>query len=141
MRSYPQRNVPERDSKRQAMIKSPSLLQSAAPVPSSHPRTVGWFGTTAVAMGGINQSLFLIGALIAGQGAIPGQGSAAVPLLIVGLLLSWAATPGWTELIMMYPNRIGGISATCAEAFRPYSRCWPISPAFATGGAGFRPAD
>ena len=24
-----------------------------------HPRTVGWFGTTAVAMGGINQSLFL----------------------------------------------------------------------------------
>ncbi len=22
-----------------------------------HPRTVGWFGTTAVAMGGINQSL------------------------------------------------------------------------------------
>jgi len=72
-------------------------------------------------MGGINQSLFLIGALIAGQGSIPGQGSAAVPLLMVGLLLSWAATPGWTELIMMYPNRVGGIAATCAEAFRPYS--------------------
>jgi hypothetical protein len=38
-------------------------------------------------MGGSNQSLFLIGALIAGQGDIPGQGSAAVPLLIAGLLL------------------------------------------------------
>jgi two-component system, sensor histidine kinase len=86
-----------------------------------HPRTVGWFGTTCVAMGGINQSLFLIGALFAGQGTISGQGSAAVPLLAVGLLLAWAATPGWTELILMYPNRVGGIAATCAEAFRPYS--------------------
>ncbi|MFM9968402.1 MAG: amino acid permease [Burkholderiales bacterium] len=93
------------------------------PAPSSplHPRTVGWFGTTAVAMGGINQSLFLLGALFIGQGDIPGQGSAAVVLLGVGLLLAWMATPGWTELILMYPNRVGGIAATCAEAFRPYS--------------------
>ncbi len=72
-------------------------------------------------MGGINQSLFLLSALFIGQGAIPGQGSAAVVLLGVGLLLSWAATPGWTELILMYPNRVGGIAGTCAEAFRPYS--------------------
>ena len=95
--------------------------QSPLPAPLSHPRTVGWFGTTSVAMGGINQSLFLIGALFVGQGAIPGQGSAAVVLLGVGLLLSWAATPGWTELVLMYPNRVGGIAGTCAEAFRPYS--------------------
>ena len=87
----------------------------------THPRTVGWFGTTSVAMGGINQSLFLLSALFIGQGAIPGQGSAAVVLLGVGLLLGWMATPGWTELILMYPNRVGGIAATCAEAFRPYS--------------------
>ena len=66
-------------------------------------------------MGGSNQSLFLIGALYAGQG------SGAVPLLVIGLLLSWAALPGWTELIMLWPNRVGGIAATCAEAFRPYS--------------------
>ena len=72
-------------------------------------------------MGGINQSLFLLGVLFIGQGSIPGQGSAAVVLLGVGLLLSWMATPGWTELILMYPNRVGGIAATCAEAFRPYS--------------------
>ena len=39
----------------------------------------------------------------------------------MGLLLSWAAAPGWTELILMYPDRVGGIAATCAEAFRPYS--------------------
>jgi diguanylate cyclase (GGDEF)-like protein len=81
----------------------------------SHPRSLGWFGTTALAMGGSNQSLFLITALVATQG------SGAVPLLILGLLLSWAAAPGWTELVLMYPNRVGGISASCAEAFRPYS--------------------
>ena len=54
----------------------------------AHPRTIAWLGTTALAMGGSNQSLFLIGALVVSQG------SAAVPLLIVGLLLSWVALPG-----------------------------------------------
>jgi diguanylate cyclase (GGDEF)-like protein len=66
-------------------------------------------------MGGSNQSLFLIGALIAAQG------SAAVPLLVLGLMLSWAALPGWTELILMWPDRVGGIAASCSEAFKPYS--------------------
>jgi diguanylate cyclase (GGDEF)-like protein len=86
-----------------------------------HPRTLGWVATSALAMGGSNQSLFLIAALFAGQGDIPGQGSAAVPLLVIGLVLSWAAAPGWTELVLMYPKRVGGIAATCAEAFRPYN--------------------
>ena len=86
-----------------------------------HPRTIGWVGTTALALGGSNQSLFLISALFVGQGAIPGQGSAAVPLLIVGLLLSLAAAPGWIELVLLFPNRVGGIAASCTEAFRPYS--------------------
>ena len=89
--------------------------------PRPHPRTLGWIGTTALAMGGSNQSLFLITALFVGQGSIPGQGSAAVPLLVLGLLLSWAAAPAWTELVLMWPNRVGGISSACAEAFRPYS--------------------
>ncbi len=80
-----------------------------------HPRTLGWLGTTALAMGGSNQSLFLLGALLLTQG------SAAVPLLIVGLVLSWAAAFGWTELVLLFPHRVGGIAATCAEAFRPYS--------------------
>ena len=78
-------------------------------------------GTAALAMGGSNQSLFLLSALFVGQGAIPGQGSAAVPLLIVGLLLSLAAAPGWVELVLLNPNRVGGIAAACTEAFRPYS--------------------
>jgi diguanylate cyclase (GGDEF)-like protein/PAS domain S-box-containing protein len=98
-----------------------SLTLTPDAVPRPHPRTLGWYGTTALAMGGSNQSLFIIGALFAGQGDINGQGSAAIPLLIAGLLLAWAAAPGWTELILMFPNRVGGISASCAEAFRPYS--------------------
>ena len=56
----------------------------------SHPRTIGWVGTTALAMGGSNQMIFLITALFIGQGDILGQGSAAVVLLIVGVLLGWA---------------------------------------------------
>ncbi len=78
-------------------------------------------GTTALALGGSNQSLFIIGALIAGQGNVSGQGSAAIPLLFLGVLLGWMAAPGWTELVLMWPNRVGGIAATCVEAFRPYS--------------------
>jgi diguanylate cyclase (GGDEF)-like protein len=80
-----------------------------------HPRTIGWLGTSALAMGGSNQMVFLVGALILAQG------SGAIPILIVGVLLGWAAAPGWIELILMWPKRVGGIAATCAEAFRPYS--------------------
>ena len=85
---------------------------------------LGWVGTTALAMGGSNQMIFIITALFVGQGDILGQGSAAVPLLIVGVLLGWAAAPAWTELVLMWPNRVGGIAAACAEAFRPYN---PVS--------------
>ena len=93
-----------------------------------HPRRLGWLGTAALAIGGSNQSLFLLAALFVGQGDIPGQGSAAIPLLIVGLLLSYAAAPGWTELVLMSPDRVGGIAASCTAAFRPYG---PILSALA----------
>lgn len=83
--------------------------------PRVHPRTLGWVRSAALAMGGSNQSLFLLGALLLAQG------SAAVPLLVVGLLLSLAAMPGWIELLLIFPNRVGGIAAVCGEAFRPYS--------------------
>ena len=97
---------------------APHLFDSSKRV---HPRTIGWAGTSALAMGGSNQMIFLITALFIGQGNILGQGSAAVPLLILGVVLSWAAAPAWTELVLMWPNRVGGISAACSEAFRPYS--------------------
>ena len=108
-----------------ALMANPEAATSAVPSAAGeirpHPRTLGWVGTTALAMGGSNQMIFLITALFVGEGAISGQGSAAVLLLIVGVLLSWAAAPAWTELVLMWPNRVGGIAGACAEAFRPYS--------------------
>src|SRR5436190_2725976 len=83
--------------------------------PRAHPRTIGWLGTAALAVGGSNQSLLIFAALF----ALTGQGSAAVGLLFVGVLLGWMAMPGWIELTLMWPNRVGGVAATCAEAFRP----------------------
>jgi hypothetical protein len=97
-----------------------SITQTIGPTPP-HPRVLGWVGTTALAMGGSNQMIFIITALFVGQGDILGQGSAAVPLLIVGVLLGWAPAPAWTELVLMWPNRVGGIAAACVEAFRPYN--------------------
>src|SRR3954454_19085816 len=39
------------------------------PDASPHPRVLGWVSTTALALGGSNQSLFLLGALLLGQGS------------------------------------------------------------------------
>jgi PAS domain S-box-containing protein len=80
-----------------------------------------WQGTAALASGGCNQSLFMLAWMIAGQGSIPGQGSAAIPLMAIGMVIAWMAAPGWTELVLMFPNRVGGIASCCAEAFRPIS--------------------
>ena len=55
----------------------------AVPTDAAHPRTLGWVRTTALAMGGSNQSLFLLGALLLAQG------SAAIPLLVVGCCWPW----------------------------------------------------
>jgi signal transduction histidine kinase/CheY-like chemotaxis protein/L-asparagine transporter-like permease len=71
-------------------------------------------------MGGSNQSLFLLSALLVGQGGILGQSTAALGLLVVGLLVSYLALPGWTELVLMYPAKVGGIAAVCTEAFKRY---------------------
>jgi len=87
----------------------PAQIAQLSPGPKEHPRTIGWIGTTALAMGGSNQSLFLLSALFIGQESISGQGSAAVPLLVVGLLLAWAAAPGWTELVLMWGNFAGNM--------------------------------
>ena len=87
----------------------------ARPMPEDHPRKISWVGASSLALGGSNQSIFLIGALVASQG------EAAIWLLVLGLVLSYMAAPGWIELSCMFPNRVGGIAATCAEAFRPYN--------------------
>ncbi|MBE7187099.1 amino acid permease [Jatrophihabitans endophyticus] len=97
------------------MTLAPARAARTADAGAEHPRRLGWIQTTSLAMGGSNQSLFLLGTLLLAQG------SAAVPLLVIGLGLAWMALPGWIELILIWPRRVGGIAATCAEAFRPYS--------------------
>ena len=62
------------------MTDSPTPPFGGAETTRAHPRTLGWFGNTCLALAGSNLSLFLIGALLVSQG------TAAVPLLIVGLL-------------------------------------------------------
>ena len=97
------------------------LNQTDITIQHDHPKSVGWLGPSSLAMGGSNQSVFILAALFAGQEKIPGQGSASIILLIIGVLLGCAAVPGWTELLLMFPKRVGGIAATCAEAYRPYN--------------------
>lgn len=72
-----------------------AVPEGTPPLETDHPRTLGWLGVASLAMGGSNQSIFILGAVIAAQG------SAAIPLLVVGLLLSWAATPGWNVLVAL----------------------------------------
>ena len=50
-----------------------SSTSCEATVTPPHPRVLGWIGTSALAMGGSNQMIFLITALFVGQGAIIGQ--------------------------------------------------------------------
>ncbi len=96
----------------------PASSEVVDDTPLAHPRRITWIGASALALGGSNQSIFIISGT-AGLFAV--QGSAAVPLMLVGLMLAFMAAPGWIELSCMFPNRVGGIAATCAEAFRPYS--------------------
>jgi signal transduction histidine kinase/CheY-like chemotaxis protein/amino acid transporter len=82
---------------------------------------LNWVGIAALALGGATQSLYMLDGLITGQAGIAGQGPAALLLLAGGLLLACLAAPGWLELVLMSPQRAGGIGAACGAAFRPYS--------------------
>jgi signal transduction histidine kinase/amino acid transporter len=90
------------------------------PTTIAHPRTLRGRDAAALAIGGSTQSLLLLTALFAGEGHMAGPGSAALPLLGIGLLLACAAAPGWLELVLMTPNRVGGIAACGLKAFSPY---------------------
>src|SRR5437764_1286236 len=113
----PRNPAPSKVTVRNNVSSVEAVPAPASTEPRPHPRTIGWVGTAALAMGGSNQSLFIFAALF----GLTGQGSAAVGLLVAGVVLGWMAMPGWIELILMWPNRVGGIAASCAEAFRPYS--------------------
>jgi len=83
--------------------------------------SIGLIGIAALACGGANQSLYMIDELISGRSGIAGQGAASLLLLAGGFALACLAAPGWLELALMSPQRVGGIGAACGAAFRPYS--------------------
>jgi hypothetical protein len=70
-------------------------------------------------MGGSNQMVFLVAALVAAHG------SGAVPILAAGLLLSWAAAPGWIELVLMWPERVSGSPRRAPRRSSPTAPCSP----------------
>lgn len=78
-------------------------------------RSISWMGATALAFGGINLSIYTMGPLI-GQ-----YGTAIIPLFILALLLTAISNMGYLELVLMYPDKSGGITVACTDAFRAYS--------------------
>lgn len=93
-------------------MKMPDKVVNA---PSSLPR-INWIGATALALGGSNLSLMIFGGLFAGQGTM------AIVLLSIAVLVAWLQIPGWLKLVLKYPNKVGGIAPAAAESLRPYSQ-------------------
>jgi hypothetical protein len=89
-----------------------------------------WFYLVGLNFGAAYSLLFILESLLGGQNTVThyilGQGSAGIPILALGVVFAWLATPGWIELVLMYPNRVGGIVAFCQEAFQKY--CPVITP-------------
>ncbi len=100
-----------------------------------------WFYLVGLNFGAAFSLFFILGSLIGGSDAgsffIPGQGSAGIFILAFGVVFAWMAAPCWIELVLMYPNRVGGIVAFCQEAFQKY--CPVLTPilglGYAMGGA------
>jgi amino acid transporter/signal transduction histidine kinase len=79
---------------------------------NEHQRSLGWISMAALGLGGANLSLYTFATLISAVG------TAAIPLFIVGILVSWLAIPAWKELLLMNPSRVGGIAACAAKAIQ-----------------------
>ena len=84
-------------------------------------KKIGWFGIACIAIGGCTNSLFLMGLLVPGTDNFV-IGTIAVPLFIVGVIVSLLAIPAWLKLTLLFPNHVGGVAAACSEIFRPYSK-------------------
>ncbi|MDR3490834.1 MAG: amino acid permease [Gammaproteobacteria bacterium] len=83
--------------------------------PLSKSYKIGWISLVALAFGGLNQSLLLF------SGLLTSQGTAGLVLLMLGIVVIWCALPGWIELVLMFPNRVGGIAACSAYVFGSYA--------------------
>lgn len=96
-----------------------------------------WFYLVGLNFGAAYSLFFILEPLLSGQDTgthyILGQGSAGIPILALGVVFAWLAAPGWLELALMYPNKVGGIVAFCQEAFQKY--CPVITPILGLGYA------
>lgn len=76
---------------------------------------ISWLGTAAIGLGGANLTIYTLNSIVATQGTV------AVLLVIFAFFLTIFASFGYLELVLMYPNKVGGISAACEEGFRSYN--------------------
>lgn len=78
-------------------------------------RSIGWMGIVALGFGGINLTIYTTDPLVSQYG------SCVIPLFIAALILTLVSSFGYLELVLMYPEKSGGISVACTDAFRAYS--------------------
>jgi signal transduction histidine kinase len=76
---------------------------------------ISLLGLIAIGMGAGSIMLYTVGSLITAQGTM------VIPILILGLLLTFFSSFGYIELVLMYTNKSGGIAPACAEALKSYS--------------------
>ena len=74
-------------------------------------RQIGWFGAIIL---GPTAALMNIGWV---GSCYQFQPYAVSFLIVFGWVVSLIATFGWTELILLKPNRVGGIASACIDAF------------------------
>jgi signal transduction histidine kinase len=82
---------------------------------NSPKRNLSWLGAAAIGLGGANLTLYTLSSLVSTQGTI------VIPIFLLALILTYMTSLGYIELVLMYPNKIGGIAIACTEAFHHYS--------------------
>lgn len=77
-----------------------------------HPRAIGWISIVALGLGGANLSLYTFQALLGTVGSI------GILLFILGIILVWLSLPAYKEVVLMYPNMVGGLSPPCSYVLK-----------------------
>lgn len=89
--------------KETGMHSSNSRLESYQnPAYPPYERSIGWLSMSSFVLGGINLILFTYATLL---GAVGGVG---ILLCMIGALIAWALLPVYKEILLIYPNMIGG---------------------------------
>lgn len=76
---------------------------------------LNWIGAVALGFGGANLSLYTLSSVVTTQGTF------SILIFILAFVLTVFASLGYLELVLMYPQKVGGISVASEKAFRAYS--------------------